>query len=57
MLESLTDEAFDKHKAALAVRRLEKPKKLSEEYAKYRSEILCRQYHFSRGKRLYGEEY
>ncbi|XP_073541342.1 insulin-degrading enzyme isoform X2 [Phyllobates terribilis] len=47
-LEEMTDEAFQKHIQALALRRLDKPKKLSAECAKYWGEIISQQYHFDR---------
>ncbi len=37
------------HKKALAVKRLEKPKKLKAQSKKYWSEVLMNQYHFERG--------
>ncbi|XP_044152189.1 insulin-degrading enzyme isoform X2 [Bufo gargarizans] len=47
-LDEMTDEAFQKHIQALALRRLDKPKKLSAECAKYWGEIISQQYHFDR---------
>ncbi|XP_063818112.1 insulin-degrading enzyme isoform X1 [Pseudophryne corroboree] len=47
-LEEMSDEAFQKHIQALALRRLDKPKKLSAEGAKYWGEIISQQYHFDR---------
>ncbi|XP_072280969.1 insulin-degrading enzyme [Pyxicephalus adspersus] len=47
-LEEMSDEAFQKHVQALALRRLDKPKKLSAECAKYWGEIISQQYHFDR---------
>ncbi|XP_075072253.1 insulin-degrading enzyme isoform X1 [Mixophyes fleayi] len=47
-LEEMSDEAFQKHIQALALRRLDKPKKLSAECAKYWGEIISQQYHFDR---------
>lgn len=46
----MTEEAFQKHIQALAIRRLDKPKKLSAECAKYWGEIISQQYNFDRGK-------
>jgi len=45
----MTDEVFQKHVTALAVRRLEKPKKLGTQNAKYWSEIVNQFYNFNRG--------
>ncbi|XP_066457093.1 insulin-degrading enzyme isoform X2 [Eleutherodactylus coqui] len=47
-LEEMTEEAFQKHIQALALQRLDKPKKLSAECAKYWGEIISQQYHFER---------
>ncbi|XP_021171992.2 insulin-degrading enzyme isoform X2 [Fundulus heteroclitus] len=47
-LEEMSDEAFQKHIQALAIRRLDKPKKLSAECAKYWGEIISQQYNFDR---------
>ncbi|XP_024120451.1 insulin-degrading enzyme [Oryzias melastigma] len=47
-LEEMNEEVFQKHIQALAVRRLDKPKKLSAECAKYWAEVTSRQYHFDR---------
>ncbi|CAL8256778.1 unnamed protein product [Lota lota] len=44
----MTDEAFQKHIQALAIRRLDKPKKLAAECAKYWGEIISQQYNFDR---------
>ena len=40
---------FQKHVTALAVKRLEKPKKMSAQNAKYWSEIVNQLYNFHRG--------
>lgn len=48
-LESLEEDAIERHRRALAVKRSEKPKKLRDECGKYWSEILSQQYHFARG--------
>lgn len=48
-------EEFEKHKSALATKRLEKPKKLSAMAAKYWGEISSEQYHFDRGKNNFDE--
>ncbi|XP_059803576.1 insulin-degrading enzyme isoform X1 [Hypanus sabinus] len=47
-IEEMTEEAFQKHVQALAIRRLDKPKKLSAECAKHWSEIISQQYNFDR---------
>lgn len=49
-LEEMNEEAFQKHIQALAIRRLDKPKKLSAECAKYWGEIISQQYNFDRGE-------
>lgn len=49
-VEEMGDEAFQKHIQALAIRRLDKPKKLSAECAKYWGEIISQQYNFDRGE-------
>lgn len=43
------EDSFEGHKKALAVKRLEKPKRLKAETKKYWSEVLMGQYHFNRG--------
>lgn len=47
-IEKMEDEEFEKFKDALAVQRLEKPKKLSAQAMKYWSEIISQQYNFDR---------
>ncbi|XP_076025376.1 insulin-degrading enzyme isoform X2 [Genypterus blacodes] len=47
-VEEMSDEAFQKHIQALAIRRLDKPKKLSAECAKHWGEIISQQYNFDR---------
>nr|XP_043901577.1 insulin-degrading enzyme isoform X4 [Solea senegalensis] len=47
-VKEMSDEAFQKHIQALAIRRLDKPKKLSAECAKYWGEIISQQYNFDR---------
>jgi len=49
MIEEMTDDVFQKHVTALAVKRLEKPKKMSSQNAKYWSEIVNQLYNFQRG--------
>ncbi|XP_032806215.1 insulin-degrading enzyme [Petromyzon marinus] len=44
----MTPDAFAKHASALAVRRLDKPKKLSTECGKHWGEIISQQYNFDR---------
>uniref|UniRef100_A0A8D3BRX4 Insulin-degrading enzyme n=1 Tax=Scophthalmus maximus TaxID=52904 RepID=A0A8D3BRX4_SCOMX len=51
-VEEMNDEAFQKHIQALAIRRLDKPKKLSAECAKYWGEIISQQYNFDRGEEV-----
>lgn len=48
-VEEMGEEAFQKHIQALAIRRLDKPKKLSAECSKHWGEIISQQYHFDRG--------
>lgn len=50
VLEDMNEEAFQKHIQALAIRRLDKPKKLSAECAKHWGEIISQQYNFDRGE-------
>ncbi|XP_042192680.1 insulin-degrading enzyme isoform X1 [Callorhinchus milii] len=47
-IEEMPEEAFQKHIQALAIKRLDKPKKLSAECAKHWSEIISQQYNFDR---------
>ena len=49
-VEEMSEEAFQKHIQALAIRRLDKPKKLAAECAKYWGEIISQQYNFDRGQ-------
>ena len=46
----MPEEEFEKHVEALAVKRLEKPKKLTSECMKHWGEIVTRQYNFDRGQ-------
>lgn len=48
-VEEMSEEAFQKHIQALAIRRLDKPKKLSAECSKHWGEIISQQYNFDRG--------
>jgi secreted Zn-dependent insulinase-like peptidase len=48
-LTEMENDEFEKYKESLAVQRLEKPKKLSAECARYWSEITSQQYNFERG--------
>ena len=48
MLESLTDEQFQRHKEALVQRRLERPKKMQSLSMRWWSEIVSNQYNFDR---------
>jgi len=47
-LIKMENEEFEKHKKALAAKRLEKPKKLTAQASKYWSEINSESYHFDR---------
>ncbi|KAK8768738.1 hypothetical protein V5799_014797, partial [Amblyomma americanum] len=47
-IQNMSDEEFGFNKTALAARRLEKPKKLSQMANKYWMEILSQQYNFDR---------
>ncbi|KAK2572346.1 Insulin-degrading enzyme [Acropora cervicornis] len=47
-IQSMSEQEFRNHVEALAVRRLDKPKKLSSECTKHWKEILSRQYNFDR---------
>ncbi|XP_052772336.1 insulin-degrading enzyme-like [Mya arenaria] len=47
-LKDMKEEEFQKHVSALSIKRLEKPKKMSTEYANYTSEIVSQQYNFDR---------
>lgn len=49
-VEEMGEEAFQKHIQALTIRRLDKPKKLAAECAKYWGEIISQQYNFDRGE-------
>ncbi|XP_053683115.1 insulin-degrading enzyme [Sabethes cyaneus] len=49
-LETMTDEEFDRHKEALAAQKLEKPKRLSTQFAKFLNEISLQQFHFNRAQ-------
>lgn len=44
----LSEEQFKDYVESLAVKKLEKPKRLQQENSRYWSEILCKQYHFRR---------
>lgn len=47
-IEEMSDEEFNRHKEALAVQKLEKPKRLSTLFNKFLNEISLQQYHFDR---------
>lgn len=47
-LREMSPEEFERHKTALAVRRLEKPKQLSHRAVRYWSEIMTGEYLFER---------
>lgn len=44
----MPDEEFERHKDALAVQKLEKPKRLTTLFNKFLNEISLQQYHFDR---------
>lgn len=46
----MSEEELKNHIEALAVKRMDKPKKLSSECMKHWKEILSRQYNFDRGE-------
>ena len=46
----MAEEEFKNHVEALAVKRLEKPKKLASECMKHWGEIVSRQYNYDRGQ-------
>lgn len=50
-IEKLSDEEFDRHKQALKVQKLEKPKRLTTQYSQYINEIALQQYHFDRSEK------
>ena len=45
----MSEEEFGKHVQALAVKRLDKPKRLRDECTKHWKEIISHQYNFDRG--------
>jgi insulysin len=45
----MSEEEFHKHMQALAVKRLDKPKRLVDECNKHWKEIVSHQYNFDRG--------
>jgi len=47
-IKAMSDEEFKNHVESLAVKKLEKPKKLSSEFARHIKEIVTRQYNFDR---------
>lgn len=49
----MSDDDFKNHVEALAVKKLEKPKKLTTECARHWKEIFMRQYNFDRGEESY----
>lgn len=44
----MSNEEFERHKEALKVQKLEKPKRMSTQYSMYMNEIALQQYHFDR---------
>ena len=45
----MPDEKFKDYVEALAVKKLEKPKRLAHEVGRYQGEIVSKQYNFHRG--------
>ena len=50
-LTALTDEQFSDYVEGLAMKKLEKPKRLNAEASRYWEEVSKKQYHFRRGER------
>lgn len=46
----MSDEEFERHKEALAVKKLEKPKTVFSQFVQFYSEISLAQYHFDRNE-------
>lgn len=46
----MSQEEFSRHKEALAVKKLEKPKTVNSQFSLFYSEIALSQYHFDRSK-------
>lgn len=44
----MSQEDFEKHKEALALQKLEQPKRLSSQFSRLLNEISLQQYHFDR---------
>ena len=49
-ITQMTDQEFSNHVQAVSLRKLEKPKRVSQECSKYWGEISSKQYHFHRAK-------
>jgi insulysin len=49
LIEDMPDVIFENHVKALAIRRMEKPKKLSSQHRELWGEITSQQYNFNRG--------
>ncbi|XP_037939985.1 insulin-degrading enzyme isoform X2 [Teleopsis dalmanni] len=49
-IENMSIEEFERHKDALAVKKLEKPKTIFQQYKKFLNEIALAQYHFERNE-------
>lgn len=49
-LQEMEDQEFERHVKALAAKRNELPKKMSEQNGRLWSEILSQQYNFDRGR-------
>lgn len=50
VIEEMPDEEFERHKMALEVKKLEKPKTVFSQFAQFHSEISLAQYHFDRSE-------
>ncbi|XP_058980135.1 insulin-degrading enzyme-like isoform X1 [Musca domestica] len=50
VIEEMSDEEFERHKEALAVKKLEKPKTVFSQFVQFYSEISLAQYHFDRNE-------
>ena len=52
-IEDMSEDVFSKHVGALAAKRMEQPKRLGVQNARYWNEITSQQYNFDRGKALH----
>lgn len=46
----MSQEEFDRHKEALVVKKLEKPKTVNSQFSLFYNEIALQQYHFERSE-------